>query len=757
MSSHSGMRASTPSSKSFHMSSFRSSPLSSQARNPMTPLRAEKSSPSSFHSAVGHERKDTPSRSSTSSGPSAAPNISQLNPGSSVFQPLHGLALPDIAGLTLSEEVSSYGSDPQIRSQRQVSGVDSHDHYAAHGTTAYPRTPGLTSSTRSTTSTLASSNLATPHTPRRSDAHSSAYYTASSHPASSPTLFNEESPYGLSLLKSTVALEPFQDTLETAEEIGRYLLIQDIPKSTSMDDVDSLIHQIEAEFKLVIPKDLSTKGTVIVAFYDPREATKVYRALQDNKVKFGNDPLVVPKALRCMRIDRAVIEKVVGFEIGDELWAHSESRVVVELVGGRERDEKAIETCLKRFGDVQRVQGVVPRGKVSEDIRTGVGAPSGLTSPQKFIVEYWDTRHATQAVKHLHNARFEDARVLASFYSDDQYTANETRTFCRAQSGPASFTLGSSAYKIGSLDFRPRDREPAADSRHYGTHVEEDVFGSIPITPTTSSSRASGMTPRSIYSLNNGNPGSFSPLAPYNMPYSPSASRRSSLPFVVNEMGSLRTAYPYTARGEGTGTPWKPRAKHFVPAENVVFEERVRAGLDPRTTIMIKDVPNKLSRQGLVQVLDEVVPGEYDFVYLRFDFKNSCNVGYAFVNFVSVQALYRFVKARVGKRWNMFSSEKVLQVSYANIQGKEALVNKFRNSTVMEAHEDWRPLIFYSDGAKKGWPEPFPEPDPSVLRSKWESARFPGFGGSFGSPSNRFDDSGLYDYASIQYDPNYGI
>lgn len=59
-------------------------------------------------------------------------------------------------------------------------------------------------------------------------------------------------------------------------------------------------------------------------------------------------------------------------------------------------------------------------------------------------------------------------------------------------------------------------------------------------------------------------------------------------------------------------------------------------------------------------------------------------VGYAFVNFVSVQALYRFVKARVGKRWNMFSSEKVLQVgravsshdlpkltlqvSYANIQ-----------------------------------------------------------------------------------------
>ena len=65
-------------------------------------------------------------------------------------------------------------------------------------------------------------------------------------------------------------------------------------------------------------------------------------------------------------------------------------------------------------------------------------------------------------------------------------------------------------------------------------------------------------------------------------------------------------------------------------------------------------------------------------------------VGYAFVNFTSCKALLRFIHARVGKKWNMFSSEKVLQVrisreacanpqvSYANIQGKAALVNKFR-------------------------------------------------------------------------------
>jgi hypothetical protein len=59
---------------------------------------------------------------------------------------------------------------------------------------------------------------------------------------------------------------------------------------------------------------------------------------------------------------------------------------------------------------------------------------------------------------------------------------------------------------------------------------------------------------------------------------------------------------------------------------------------------------------------------------------------------------------------NMFSSEKVLQMSYANYQrvsalyfvtflticrrGKEALVEKFKNSCIMNEREGWRPKIF---------------------------------------------------------------
>jgi hypothetical protein len=47
-------------------------------------------------------------------------------------------------------------------------------------------------------------------------------------------------------------------------------------------------------------------------------------------------------------------------------------------------------------------------------------------------------------------------------------------------------------------------------------------------------------------------------------------------------------------------------------------------------------------------------------------------VGYAFVNFVDVKALYHFIQAKVNKKWNMFSSEKVLQVSYSLPHSDEA-------------------------------------------------------------------------------------
>ncbi|KAK9244251.1 RNA recognition motif 2-domain-containing protein [Lipomyces tetrasporus] len=148
-----------------------------------------------------------------------------------------------------------------------------------------------------------------------------------------------------------------------------------------------------------------------------------------------------------------------------------------------------------------------------------------------------------------------------------------------------------------------------------------------------------------------------------------------------------------------------------VPKNNVVDLERIARGLDTRTTLMLRNIPNKVDQQMLKEYIDVTNKNTYDFLYLRIDFLNKCNVGYAFISFTSPEAIITFAKARAGTKWNRFNSEKICDISYANIYGKECLIEKFRNSSVMDQDSAYRPKIYYSDGPSKGQEEEFPPPN----------------------------------------------
>jgi RNA recognition motif-containing protein len=130
--------------------------------------------------------------------------------------------------------------------------------------------------------------------------------------------------------------------------------------------------------------------------------------------------------------------------------------------------------------------------------------------------------------------------------------------------------------------------------------------------------------------------------------------------------------------------------------------EKIISGDDPRTTLMIKNIPNKYTSKMLLAAIDEKHKGTYDFFYLPIDFKNKCNVGYAFINMSSPSHIVSFYETFNGKKWEKFNSEKVASLAYARIQGRGALISHFQNSSLMNEDKRCRPILFHCEGLEAG-------------------------------------------------------
>lgn len=143
------------------------------------------------------------------------------------------------------------------------------------------------------------------------------------------------------------------------------------------------------------------------------------------------------------------------------------------------------------------------------------------------------------------------------------------------------------------------------------------------------------------------------------------------------------------------------------------------------TTIMLRNIPNKYTQRMLLTVVHDAgfKEGSFDFFYLPIDFRNKCNIGYAFINFLEHEAAKRFSEAFEGYQLRAFNSQKVCSVSWARVQGLDANIEHYRNSPVAALPiAQYRPLLF-EGGEEKTFPEP-DQPIPRVrLRVPKEALR----------------------------------
>ena len=122
--------------------------------------------------------------------------------------------------------------------------------------------------------------------------------------------------------------------------------------------------------------------------------------------------------------------------------------------------------------------------------------------------------------------------------------------------------------------------------------------------------------------------------------------------------------------------------------------------------LQLRNIPNKYTQAMLLEDLaaSGLPPGRaFDFTYLPIDFRNHCNLGYAFLNMASPGDVLALFDARHGRPWPRFNSKKTCEVSWARIQGQAALASRFSASPkILDAPYEYRPVLFFRSSSGGG-------------------------------------------------------
>ena len=155
---------------------------------------------------------------------------------------------------------------------------------------------------------------------------------------------------------------------------------------------------------------------------------------------------------------------------------------------------------------------------------------------------------------------------------------------------------------------------------------------------------------------------------------------------------------------------YKKKRKIFNPIpdsekeKNIINLIDIIQNKDTRTTLMIKNIPNKYNISTLLEEINLYFKDTYDILYLPIDFINNCNLGFAFINFVEPLHIILFYELYRGKKWKKFNSEKICELLYAKYQGKKELIDHFEKGQILSFDgEDKKPIIL-----------PTPDPLPKI-------------------------------------------
>jgi hypothetical protein len=155
--------------------------------------------------------------------------------------------------------------------------------------------------------------------------------------------------------------------------------------------------------------------------------------------------------------------------------------------------------------------------------------------------------------------------------------------------------------------------------------------------------------------------------------------------FLLNASGNYNKNEYFYFPNKNSSNEQSPRSeKKFdinIDIKRIIYLE------DRRTTLMIKNIPNKFNRELLLKMINENFEGAYNLFILPTDANGIKNFGYSFINFTNCYYIPYFYFLFHEKKWSSTNSQKVCQITYSKIQGRNSLLSHYSSKIVFKNSE----------------------------------------------------------------------
>ena len=106
-----------------------------------------------------------------------------------------------------------------------------------------------------------------------------------------------------------------------------------------------------------------------------------------------------------------------------------------------------------------------------------------------------------------------------------------------------------------------------------------------------------------------------------------------------------------------------------------IYYEKIENGDDKRTTVIIKNIPNYITKENFSNILEGI--GNINYLYLPYNKNSNQNLGFALVNLVNYKNIINLYNRLTHYDFDEFEVGKSIEISYYKIQGRSNLCKMF--------------------------------------------------------------------------------